>query len=81
VQSPIDAQPGEMCFRCAIGQNTRVPSISERNQSQPRQNQYDSAYEASTVQKRSLKAHMQYRSAEPIHVEADRANPTILHCA
>jgi hypothetical protein len=44
-------------------------------------NQFNSAYEAFVVQKRSLVAYRQSRSAEPIHVEAGRAKPTILHCA
>jgi hypothetical protein len=79
--SPINAQPGEMCFWGTKGQNTRVPGISKRDRGQLRQDQCNSAYEASVVQKRNSEAHRQNRSIEPIHVGGGRAKPTIFHSA
>jgi hypothetical protein len=49
VQSVAKAQPGEMCIQCAKVQGLRLPSIHERNQGQPRQNQRRSTHEASAV--------------------------------
>lgn len=77
-QSPIETQPREMSIRHTKGQSTRVTGISKRDQ--PRQNQHNSAHEASAIQKRSSEAHRQKCDVELIHVEASRAKLIILHC-